>query len=175
MLQKSNYYLTRNKDKWQIFYITNARPAPTGPVFTWHWTTNPPLAFRLLANKPLLTIQRFWFSDLRLENGTLLYIHLQCWSPQSVISGIFEVSISVDPLSSLLHRPPCRWVVKSTKGVLGNVLTNSSFEDMRWAYCRTPASLGPSRDIGGGISVQEQNIKVDQRNWLNLEQKFFSL
>lgn len=108
VLQKSNYYLTRNKDKWQIFYITNARPAPTGPVFTWHWTTNPPLAFRLLANKPLLTIQRFWFSDLRLENGTLLYIHLQCWSPQSVISGLFEVSISVDPLSSLLHRPPCK-------------------------------------------------------------------
>lgn len=31
VLQKSNYYLTRKKDKWQIIYITNARPAHIVP------------------------------------------------------------------------------------------------------------------------------------------------
>ena len=33
VLQKSNYYLTRKKDKWQIIYITNARPAHMCPLF----------------------------------------------------------------------------------------------------------------------------------------------
>lgn len=33
VLQKSNYYLTRKKDKWQIIYITNARPAHTVAPF----------------------------------------------------------------------------------------------------------------------------------------------
>lgn len=31
VLQKSNYYLTRKKDKWQIIYNTNARPAHIVP------------------------------------------------------------------------------------------------------------------------------------------------
>lgn len=35
VLQKSNYYLTRKKDKWQVIYNTNARPAHTAPRFTW--------------------------------------------------------------------------------------------------------------------------------------------
>lgn len=36
VLQKSNYYLTRKKDKWQIIYITNARPAHTLPPHPSH-------------------------------------------------------------------------------------------------------------------------------------------
>lgn len=82
VLQKSNYYLTRKKDKWQIIYITNARPAHiVPPVSNGIQKTNPHLVFRLLAktsqDESEVDCCRFC-CDLRLENGTLRYIHSQC-------------------------------------------------------------------------------------------------
>lgn len=84
VLQKSNYYLTRKKDKWQIIYITNARPAHmSAPCFTWHSKNKIHLlVFRLLAktsqdeSEGLVVV--VFCCDLRLENGTLRYIHSQC-------------------------------------------------------------------------------------------------
>lgn len=49
VLQKSSYYLTRNKDKWQIFYITNARPAHTMALFLHGVEQQITFAFGLLA------------------------------------------------------------------------------------------------------------------------------
>lgn len=49
MLQKSSYYLTRNKDKWQIFYITNARAAHTMALFLQGIEQQTTFTFGLLA------------------------------------------------------------------------------------------------------------------------------
>lgn len=84
VLQKSNYYLTRKKDKWQIIYITNARPAHiVPPVSHGIQRTNPPLSFQTASKNLSGWIWGFgccWSlcCDLRLENGTLRYIHSQC-------------------------------------------------------------------------------------------------
>lgn len=59
VLQKSNYYLTRKKDKWQIIYITNARPAHTDPPNPPHLSPFLPttLALHPLSPKPYLNLQ----------------------------------------------------------------------------------------------------------------------
>lgn len=72
VLQKSNYYLTRKKDKWQIIYITNARPAHiVPPVSHGIQRTNPPWSYQTASKKPLGVNLRFGCScfccDLRLE------------------------------------------------------------------------------------------------------------
>lgn len=49
VLQKSSYYLTRNKDKWQIFYITNARAAHIMALFLHGVEQQTTFTFGLLA------------------------------------------------------------------------------------------------------------------------------
>lgn len=53
VLQKSSYYLTRNKDKWQIFYITNARAAHTMALFLHGVEQQTTFTFGLLAQTSL--------------------------------------------------------------------------------------------------------------------------
>lgn len=57
VLQKSNYYLTRKKDKWQIIYITNARPphiVPSlPPPFTWHSKNKSTFSFQTASKKKI--------------------------------------------------------------------------------------------------------------------------
>lgn len=114
MLQKSNYYLTRKKDKWQIIYITNARPAHiVPPVSHGIQRTNPPLVFHTASKNLSGWIWGFggccrrFCCDLRLENGTLRYIHSQCsFLPQTAGRGRFtlEQKWSVPPRTGFLKR-----------------------------------------------------------------------
>lgn len=128
VLPKSSYYLTRNKDKWQIFYITNARPAHTMALFLHGVEQQIHLRLQTASTNLSPQIRGSGFQircGLRLENDTLNYIHLQCWSPQSVIS---EVPNAVDSQGSMQMGGE---VHKSCLGK--DALTHCSFEDMRWA------------------------------------------
>lgn len=119
VLQKSSYYLTRNNNKWQIFYITNARPAHTMALFLHGVEPRIHLCLRTASKKPLSTNPRFWFSDpLWFEvRKWYNYIHLQCWSPQSVISEVPNCGFPGLRSCAAQHTSPCRWVEKSTKAV----------------------------------------------------------
>lgn len=135
MLQKSNYYLTRNKDKWQIFYITNARPAHTGPVFTWHWTTNPPLAFTLLAQTSFLTSQRFWFFRFEVRKWYIALHSFAVLKPSECNIWIsWSLKLWIPTARFCATHASMQMCYKVHKRCFGkDVLTHSTFEDLRWA------------------------------------------
>lgn len=83
MLQKSNYYLTRKKDRWQIIYITNARPVlVVPPVSKWHSKDKSSFSCQTASKDFSRMNLRFgccrFCCVLRLQNGKLHYIHSQC-------------------------------------------------------------------------------------------------